>query len=155
MARGDERMALGDRRGGGGLVSAHRHRVRSYYEDTDLSGVVYHANYLKYFERAREHLLGPEELVRLLREEGIGFVVYRLEATYKEGARLGDEIDIETSVDAESDYRLRFRQRALWPESDRVLVDGAVELVCVDAEGKLVRVPQGVLRAIHARGGGD
>ena len=62
----------------------HVHPVQIYYEDTDLSGVVYHANYLKYFERAREHLIGPAELVRLLDEEGIGFVVYHVEMTFKE-----------------------------------------------------------------------
>ena len=48
-----------------------RHAVQIYYEDTDHSGLVYHANYLKYFERAREHLLGVDELVRLLKEDGI------------------------------------------------------------------------------------
>ena len=53
----------------------HAHPVQIYYEDTDLSGVVYHANYLKYFERAREHLLGPTELARLYNEDGIGVVV--------------------------------------------------------------------------------
>ncbi|MBT6176177.1 MAG: thioesterase, partial [Deltaproteobacteria bacterium] len=46
----------------------HAHPVQIYYEDTDLSGVVYHANYLKYFERAREHLIGPTELARLYNE---------------------------------------------------------------------------------------
>ena len=51
--------------------------LQIYYEDTDLSGSVYHANYLRYFERAREHLLGPPELVRLWKDEGIGFVVYK------------------------------------------------------------------------------
>ena len=51
----------------------HIHRVQIYYEDTDHSGAVYHANYLKYFERAREHLLGTDELVRLWDVDGIGF----------------------------------------------------------------------------------
>ena len=41
-------------------MAAHRHEIQIYYEDTDHSGVVYHANYLKYFERAREHMLGVE-----------------------------------------------------------------------------------------------
>ena len=55
----------------------HSHEFQIYYEDTDLSGIVYHANYLKYFERAREHLLGVEELVSLYYDEGVGFVVAR------------------------------------------------------------------------------
>ena len=48
--------------------------VEVYYDDTDFSGVVYHANYLKYMERAREHMLGRAELVRLYQEEGHAFV---------------------------------------------------------------------------------
>ncbi|MEE3327409.1 MAG: thioesterase family protein, partial [Myxococcota bacterium] len=71
-------------------MAQHSHPVRIYYEDTDVSGMVYHANYLKYFERAREHFIGPEELVRLFEEEDTAFVVYKAELTYKEGARLGD-----------------------------------------------------------------
>ena len=67
----------------------HRHLVHIYYEDTDLSGVVYHANYLKYFERAREHMLGRAELVRLLDEDGVGFVVYKASLSFRKGARLG------------------------------------------------------------------
>ena len=60
----------------------HSHRVHIYYEDTDLSGVVYHANYLKYFERAREHMLGRAKLVQLLEEEGKGFVVCKCSLTF-------------------------------------------------------------------------
>ena len=58
------------------MTTTRSFSVQIYYEDTDHSGLVYHANYLKYFERAREHLLGTDELVRLLAEEGKGFVVY-------------------------------------------------------------------------------
>ena len=88
----------------------HVHKVRIYYEDTDVSGLVYHANYLKYFERAREHIIGPDELVRLLQEDGLGFVVYKAEMTFREGARLGDEIEVRTRVSKESPYRAVFEQ---------------------------------------------
>ena len=86
--------------------------VQVYYEDTDHSGVVYHANYLKYFERAREHLLGIQELVDLYNNYGIGFVVYRADLTYKKGAEFGDHLQIRTTVQKESDFRLIFRQIA-------------------------------------------
>ena len=62
----------------------HLHHVQIYYEDTDFSGVVYHASYLKSFERAREHLIGVDELVRLFREDGIGFVVYKANLTFRD-----------------------------------------------------------------------
>ena len=121
----------------------HRHPVQIYYEDTDHSGLVYHANYLKYFERAREHVLGTAELVRLLNEDGIGFVVYKAALTYKKGAVFGDTIEIRTEVRAESDYRLHFQQNVY--RDDELLIEGEVQLVCVDPEGKLVKVPSSVV----------
>ena len=122
--------------------------VRVYYEDTDHSGVVYHANYLKYFERAREHLLGVDELVTLWNEQGIGFVVYRADITYKRGAEFGDHLSIETTVEKESDFRLIFLQVAHLSSDHSVLVSGKIELVCVDRNRKLVRLPNIVLEGL-------
>lgn len=124
----------------------HAFSVRIYYEDTDHSGVVYHANYLKYFERAREHALGPDVLVALLRDRGIGFVVYRCELTFREGALFGDTLDIRTVARLESPYRVAFAQDAL--RGDRLLVQGKVEMVCIDASRALVPVPREVLDAM-------
>ncbi|MAQ16348.1 MAG: thioesterase [Sandaracinus sp.] len=126
-------------------MEPHRHEVQIYYEDTDHSGLVYHANYLKYFERAREHLLGVDELVRLLDEDGIGFVVYKAELTYKKGAVFGDTIEIRTTADRASDFRLTFQQNVHRPrENGALLVEGRVEMVCVDRDGKLVPIPASV-----------
>lgn len=131
-----------------------RFQVQVYYEDTDHSGVVYHANYLRYFERAREHLLGVTELVRLWREEHVGFVVYKAALAYKQGAEFGDTLEIRTRVHAESDYRLRFEQdayrvaRAGEPTEGVLLVEGRIELVCVGADKALARVPAHVLAAV-------
>ena len=99
-----------------------RHSVQIYYEDTDHSGLVYHANYLKYFERAREHLLGTAELVRLLNDEGTGFVVYKAEMTFRRGAAFGDTIEVRTTVEQESDFRLAFKQDIY--RGDERLVEG-------------------------------
>jgi tol-pal system-associated acyl-CoA thioesterase len=123
-------------------MQTHHHTVQIYYEDTDLSGVVYHANYLKYFERAREHLLGPDKLVELWENDGVGFVVYKCEMTFKEGAKLGDTLDIRTQVTMESAYRAIFDQKVYRQGSDKVMVEGIVQLVCVDAEQKLVAIPK-------------
>jgi len=126
------------------------HQVQVYYEDTDHSGVVYHANYLKYFERAREHLLGVEELVRLYREDGLGFVVYRADVTYKKGARFGDTLQVRTTVKLESEFRAIFDQQVFGADSDRPMVKGEIHLCCVDREGRLVRFPAFVARQIQA-----
>jgi tol-pal system-associated acyl-CoA thioesterase len=127
-------------------VLPHIHPVQIYYEDTDHSGVVYHANYLKYFERAREHLLGPAELVRMLRADGIGFVVYRAELTFRGGAVFGDSIEVRTTVQRESDYRLGFTHDVY--RGDELLVQGKVELVTVNAQRELVPLPDTIARTL-------
>lgn len=117
----------------------HTHSVQIYYEDTDLSGVVYHANYLKYFERAREHAIGAEKLVELL-ENNVGFVVHKVSLTFKEGARLGDVLEIRSSWRNESKYRVVFHQAA-WKGST-LCAEGEVEMVTVDGSNRLVPLPQ-------------
>lgn len=119
-------------------MTEYEHDVQIYYEDTDLSGVVYHANYLKYFERAREHIIGGERLAELFRE-GVGFVVHKTNLTFKKGAGLGDVITIVSTYEIESEYRVSFHQRAM--RGDVLLVDGIVEMVCVDETGRLVPLP--------------
>lgn len=128
--------------------------VQVYYEDTDHSGVVYHANYLKYFERAREHLLGVPELVRLWEQERIGFVVYQCRMKFREGARFGDSLEIRTTVKKASDYRAIFDQQVWRPGGPRALVEGEVELCCVDGKQQLVKLPATVLAMIEERFGG-
>ena len=123
--------------------------VQVYYEDTDHSGVVYHANYLKYFERAREHLLGISALVTLFEEHGIGFVVYKADLTYKKGAQFGDHVRIETTVEQESAFRLIFKQIAKLNVDNGVLVEGLIDLVCVDRHRNLVKLPDVVLRKLQ------
>lgn len=127
--------------------------VQVYYEDTDHSGVVYHANYLKYFERAREHLLGVPELVRMWEQDRVGFVVYQCKLKYREGARFGDTLEIRTTVRKASEYRAVFDQQVWRPDGARAMVEGEVDLVCVDGAGQLVRLPDPVLAMIEARFG--
>ena len=134
------------------MAQPHVHRVSVYYEDTDFSGLVYHANYLKYFERAREHYLGRQALVDLWQQQGIGFVVYKAELTYREGARFGDELEIRTTVDLQSPYRALFHQAAWRPDGKQAMVEGQVHLVCVDANNKLIRLPQDVIEMGRSTG---
>jgi tol-pal system-associated acyl-CoA thioesterase len=121
---------------------AHIHEVVIYYEDTDLTGAVYHANYLCYFERAREHAIGVDELVALYKDPGVGFVVYRVDLTYREPAVHGDRLEIVSTAKLESDYRVVFHQTARRASDGKELVTGRVELVCVSTAGELVPVPE-------------
>lgn len=127
----------------------HEHRVQIYYEDTDHSGLVYHANYLKYFERAREHMLGTSELRRLFVEEGIGFVVYEAKLGYRQGAVFGDTLVVRSTVEAPTPYRAVFTQDAHRDPDGALLVKGALTLVCIDRDKQLVELPPSVLAVIR------
>ena len=130
----------------------HTFPVTVYYEDTDFTGVVYHANYLKFYERAREELLGVERLASMYKETGWGFVVYRVELRFKEPAVHGDRLEIRTSATAASDYRLAFDQQVWRVGGATALVTGTVEMVTVDKSGKLVVVPPDVLAWVRSGG---
>lgn len=124
------------------------HRLHIYYEDTDFSGVVYHANYLKYFERGREHYLGIDEIKHLFYEDGLGFVVYRIELSYRKAAKFGDEVEVRTAARVESPLRISFRQ-SVWKGSEpKPLVEGQVELACVNRQGRAVPIPRHILQVI-------
>ncbi len=115
--------------------------VQVYYEDTDHSGVVYHANYLKYFERAREGVIGPAALVALWKEKGLGFAVYKADISFLDGAEFGDTLDIVSTVRKDSDYRLVWQQEAWRPGAAKAAVRAEIHLVCVDREKNLKPIP--------------
>ncbi len=116
-------------------------QVQVYYEDTDHSGVVYHANYLKYFERARESVIGPDALVALWKEKDMGFAVYKAEVSFLDGAEFGDTLNIVSTVRKDSDYRLVWHQEAWRPGSDKAAVKAEIHLVCVDRGKNLKPIP--------------
>ena len=121
---------------------AAQFQVQVYYEDTDHSGVVYHANYLKYFERARENLIGTDALVKLWEEEGIGFSVYKVEMGFFDGAAFGNRLDIRTTVEQDGKYRLVFHQEAWRTDGKKPAVTAVIEMVCLDRDRKLKPIPQ-------------
>lgn len=130
----------------------HRFEVQVYYEDTDLTGAVYHSNYLAFFERAREHALGIERLVRLLRQDGIGFVVHHVDVTYRAPSVHGETLEVWSTGRCQSDYRVVFDQR-IRKKGDRMeRVIGKVTLVCVK-DNQLVPVPVPIREEMAARWG--
>lgn len=119
---------------------SHRYKVRVYYEDTDMGGVVYHANYLRYIERARSdwvRKLGNDQ--NAMREAGIVWVVRRIEADYRAAAKFEDELDIETDMVSITGARLVMEQRV--KRGDQVIFHAMVTAVCMNASGKPVRLP--------------
>jgi YbgC/YbaW family acyl-CoA thioester hydrolase len=88
-------------------------------------------------------LLGVSELVRLLVEEGVGFVVYKCELTFREGAVFGDTLEIRSVPKRESEFRVAFNQDVY--RGDKLLVQGVVQMVCIDRDKRLVPIPASVL----------
>ncbi|MCQ9154333.1 tol-pal system-associated acyl-CoA thioesterase [Acidomonas methanolica] len=94
-------------------MGTHRIVFRVYYEDTDAGGVVYHARYLAFAERARTEAIRSvgASVVDLARDEGLAFVVRQADIRYLAPVRLDDEIEIETSLVDMSPIRLRLAQQ--------------------------------------------
>lgn len=125
------------------------HPVRVYWEDTDAGGVVFYANYLKYFERARTEWLRAagfgQEALRT--DHGLMFVVTDTQLQYRRPARLDDELSITVEPDAPRGVTLSMTQRAR--RDDTSLVDSRITIACVDA-GTLRprRIPRPVIEAL-------
>lgn len=127
----------------------HRFTCRVYYEDTDLGGIVYYANYLKFIERARSELvreLGVDQR-RMRDESGIVFAVRHLEADYLSPARFDDVLEIVTRVLAVSGARIVLDQAVVW--GDARLFVARVTLVCLGPKGP-ARIPANIRRALEA-----
>jgi acyl-CoA thioester hydrolase len=119
----------------------HTHPIRVYYEDTDLAGIVYYANYLRFIERARTEWvrsLGIDQ-VALRADQGIVFAVARMEADYLAPARFDDELVVQTEVRAATGVRIVLAQD-VW-RGDMRLFASVVTLVAVSNQGTPVRLP--------------
>jgi len=129
----------------------HRFAVRAYFEDTDLSGVVYHANYLRWFERARSdfvRLLGIDQ--RAVNEAGEGaFAVADLTIRYAAPARLDDAVLIETTCEELGAASCRMHQRAIHADG-RLLAEMRARIGFVAPDGRPRRMPT-AWRAAFAR----
>lgn len=128
----------------GGLIDGTRHlyAVRVYYEDTDLSGVTYHANYLRWFERARSDLLRLLEIdQRAAVEAGEGaYAVADLSIRYLRPAKLDDDVTIETRCTELRAASCRMHQRAL--RGDDLLAEATLRVGFVAPDGRPRRQPQ-------------
>ncbi|HGO5815208.1 TPA: tol-pal system-associated acyl-CoA thioesterase [Mannheimia haemolytica] len=123
--------------------------IRVYYEDTDAGGVVYHSNYLNFFERARteflrEHHFSQQELFA----QSIAFVVKKIEIEYKFPARLDDLLNVETTLSAFKKATLIFQQK-LWKDGV-CLSEANVTVACVDLiKMKPVAIPDDIRQALQ------
>lgn len=124
--------------------------VRVYIEDTDAGGIVYYVNYLKYLERARTELMRTFGLERAaVSDAGWNFVVSDVSLSYKEPARLDDQLDATAVISAVGGATINFRQTVR--RDDTVLVAGDIQIACVDrGTGRPTRLDAALRKQIEA-----
>jgi acyl-CoA thioester hydrolase len=127
----------------------HALPVRVYYEDTDFTGVVYHANYVRYFERGRSDFLrlaGIGHADLLEREDPAAFVVTRLAIEFRKPARIDDGLIVRTAYDTARGATLHITQAILRGED--LLATAEVSAACVTLAGRPRRPPPALVEAL-------
>lgn len=115
-----------------------------YYEDTDCMGVVYHANYLRFLERARtEYLSERVRQVSDYHDQGLYFMVHKIEIAFHSPAKLGDSLVVRTWIDKTTRYRVMVKQIIIKKgQSKDYLSTASITLVAVGTDGKLQEIPE-------------
>ncbi len=127
-------------------------RVRVYYEDTDTGGIVYYANYLRFFERARTEWLRALGISQqqLLDENGLQFVVRSIELQYDAPARLDDELVLDMNLLRAGRASLQLEQIASLATDEKVLVKAIVRIAAVShLTGRPVGMPNWILERVN------
>tara|TARA_B100000945_G_scaffold281724_1_gene249633 strand:+ start:104 stop:496 length:393 start_codon:yes stop_codon:yes gene_type:complete len=120
----------------------HSMNIRVYYEDTDLGGVVYYANYLRFIERARSEWirgLGIDQIKMRDEEEAI-FVVTKIKADYLSPAHFDDILTVDTNIKVVSPVRAYFYQNIF--REEKVIFKAEVCVTCTSNSGKVLRLPE-------------
>ena len=132
------------------LPGPHRWPIRVYYDDTDLAGIVYYANYLKFIERARSEMVRAAGIDQTaMKAAGQVFAVARLEADYRAPAKFDDELIVETSVTKTTPARLTLQQ--VVTRKSTLIFDAKVVLVCLGPDGRPTRLPPQITKLATAR----
>ena len=125
--------------------------VRVYYEDTDVSGIVYHANYLRFLERGRSEALrlaGVHHMVMMAGEEPVAWTIRRIEVDYARPARLDDALEVHTRYRVLAGARLNGEQ---WVKRQgETLISAKIEAALITMSGKPRRIPEEVRAKIQA-----
>ncbi len=123
----------------------HHLPVRVYYEDTDFTGMVYHANYARYFERGRSDFLrltGIDHAALLDGDKPTAFAVRRMSLDFARPARIDDALTVKTSFDTAAGPRIQIAQQIV--RGDETLCEARVEVACIGLDGRPRRPPPGL-----------
>jgi acyl-CoA thioester hydrolase len=134
------------------LINLTSYRV--IYGDTDQMGVVYYANYLRWFERGRSEFLRQIGLpYSTIERQGVHFPVVEVTCRYSESARYDEVIEIRTELAELGRASLAFNYRISRAADHRILATGATRHASIDSSGRLVRIPEILLDAIRTAAG--
>jgi len=126
--------------------------VRIYYEDTDAGGVVYHANYLRYMERARTEYLRERGMsVQEMHDAGIIFPVVAIDINYRGPAVLDDLLEVDAQVLAVKNSSFVLAQKVYRKADGKLLVEAKVTLACVGTELRAKRLPSELRELLAAQ----
>jgi acyl-CoA thioester hydrolase len=127
---------------------SHSMEIRVYYEDTDLAGIVYYANYLKFIERGRTEFVRAAgvDQARLKAEAGIVFAVRRIEADYITPAKFDDVLEVKTEIASISVARIVMRQEVR--RDAETLFSAVVTLAALQENGRPARLPADIRQAL-------
>lgn len=122
-----------------------------YIEDTDFQGFVYHANYIKFFERARSDFLSNNNIPQeQLRDDGFGFVVKKIQIDYLATCKLGDTLIVQSSVYKKSNARMIFNQKIINQVDNKIICEGDVEICFINIYTKKPKpFPDDLLLIFH------
>ena len=117
------------------------YKLKVFYEDTDAGGVVYYANYLKFFERARTDAISNIGLSnkKLLDKYGVFIIVKSCNVEYLKPAKLEDQLEIKSSIISTSNTSFRMEQKAF--RDQELITDCEIHLVIVDKSGRPTKIP--------------
>ncbi len=129
----------------------NRIEVKVYYEDTDCGGVVYYANYLRYFERARtEHLEKRSVSLADYQQKGIVFTVVNADIQYKAPAVYGDVLEVETSIEGIKSASFIVKYVIKRKADGAVLVTGSTRMACISNGMRPKMIPDEIRKALSA-----
>ena len=130
----------------------HNFVIRVYYEDTDIGGVVYYANYLKFMERARSEMLrelgiDQAKMLDYNDPEDVSFVVKRAEIDFNRPAKFDDQLIIKSEIIKLGGASVTIKQDVT--KDDQILVTGLIKIAAIGEDGKAKRLPQNIKEKLN------
>ena len=129
-------------------VMKHEETYRVYYEDVDLAGIVYYANYLRFIERARSDMLRARGInqSQLRNQHGIVFVVRKVSADYISPLKFDDLATVKTEITHLTPVRIEMNQILLVRQ--KMLFEAKITLACTDLNGNLIKMPDEIFKRL-------